>query len=145
MVKIENMALGDMEQIVELEKQCFSVPWTYKDFEDTLKYENVVFLVAKENEQIVGYGGLYMSMDQGDIANIAVAPSYRRKGIADLLMKELFEEAKNKSVADIFLEVRESNQAAINLYKKYGFEQIGIRKAYYTNPTENGLLMMAKV
>lgn len=145
MVKIGKMTLEDIDQIMEIENQSFKVPWKFNDFKDTLKYENIVFFVAKQDDLIIGYCGIYMSYDQADIANIAVSSLYRRKGIAEDLLSYTLAIAKKRNIKEIFLEVRESNKAAINLYKKKGFEQVGIRKAYYTEPTEDALLMVKAI
>ncbi len=141
MVKIETMTLEHIDQIMEIENQCFKVPWTYNDFKDTLEYDNIDFFVAIDKDKIAGYCGIYMSLDQADIANIAVSSLYRRKGIGNQLLTYALLVAKTKNIKDIFLEVRQSNKSAINLYKKQGFKQVGIRKAYYSNPTEDALLM----
>lgn len=142
MIKIKEMTLEDIEQIVEIENQSFKVPWKVNDFIETLEYENIVFLAAKDDSNVVGYCGIYMSVDQADIANIAVSLLYRGKGIAQKLVDGVLEIAKERAIKEVFLEVRQSNAKAIGLYKKMGFEQIGIRKSYYSNPKEDALLMM---
>lgn len=145
MVKIEKMTLEDIEQIMEIENQSFKVPWKINDFIETLEYENIVFLVAKDNNNVVGYCGVYMSVDQADIANVAVSSLYRRKGIAQKLVADILSIAQRRTIKEVFLEVRQSNISAISLYEKMGFEQIGIRKAYYSNPKEDALLMKKSI
>lgn len=145
MAKIERMTLEDIDQIMEIENQSFKEPWKFNDFADTLEYENIVFLVAKDDNNLVGYCGIYMSVDQADIANVAVSSLYRRKGIAQELINNILSIAKERSVKEVFLEVRLSNVKAISLYEKMGFVEIGLRKAYYANPKEDALLMKKSI
>ncbi len=94
-----------------------------------------------ESDNLIGYAGMWMSVDGGEITNVAVHPDYRRKGIASSLVGNLIRICEINKLLYLNLEVRESNCKAISLYNKLGFEKVGIRKNYYKNPTENAILM----
>ena len=131
---------NDEEAIAQLEKECFSKPWSEKAILDA-RENNTIFLVAQAQEKIIGYAGLQIILDEGYITNVAVTKEHRDKGVAKALMEKLAEIGDKRELAFITLEVRESNLAAINLYKKFGFEKEGERKNFYENPKENALIM----
>ena len=103
---------------------------------------NTVFLVAEENNRIIGYIGMYLAMDEGEITNVAVAPVERCHGVGGMLLTELLKIAENKGVARIVLEVRASNDSAIRLYERNGFVQCGMRKGFYEFPKEDAYVMV---
>lgn len=142
MIQIREMQLDDLDQIMEIENACFSKPWTETGFFTFLIRNDTLFLVAEEKEKILGYCGIVMVQDEGDITNVAVASQNRNQGIGKRLMETLAEKTKEAGVKKIFLEVRESNAPAIHLYEKMGFVQNGRRKNYYEAPTEDAILMM---
>lgn len=124
---------------------CFPEdPWTVGMFEDTLKNECSMVLAVynRQLSEIVAYGVVYSSADEADIANIAALPEYRGLGIGERLLRLMIKEARRLGARQIFLEVRESNDAAASLYKKVGFVKIGKRKNYYTNPREDAAVMV---
>lgn len=134
MINIKEMNKEHIEQVYEIEKVCFSIPWSKKAFEDELnKNKMAIYIVALENEKIVGYAGMWHVINEGHITNVAVSPEHRRKGIGESLIKKLIEIAKEKEMIGLTLEVRISNEIAKNLYKKQGFLLDGIRKEYYDN------------
>ena len=137
---IRRMTREDIPRIAEIEKECFSLPWSEASFEDSLAREDTVFLVCEDTE-VVGYVGMYLSFEEGEITNVAVTPPYRKRGCGYLLMEAIKEEAKARRAECIILEVRVSNASAISLYKKHGFEPIGIRKDFYEHPTEDAIIM----
>lgn len=137
---IRRMTLDDVKKVAEIEKECFSLPWSEASFEDSLAREDTVFLVCEDTE-VVGYVGMYLSFEEGEITNVAVTPSYRKRGCGNLLMEAIAKEAKERAAQCIILEVRVSNAPAISLYKKHGFEEIGIRKNFYEHPTEDAIIM----
>jgi ribosomal-protein-alanine N-acetyltransferase len=145
MVEIRYMKTQDLKMVAEIEKENFSSPWNEKDFETYINREGTVFLTACENEKTVGYIGLISAADEADITNVSVLKSERKHGIGNALVVKAVEEALKLGVKKIFLEVRKSNEAAVSLYKKNGFEQVGIRKDYYHNPTEDALLMLKNI
>lgn len=128
-------------QIEELEKLCFSVPWTRQQLVSQLPDNMHVFLAAVSGEEVLGYVGMMYVLDEGYISNVAVSPEHRRQGIADALINELLSRAKMLELSFVTLEVRDSNQGARALYKKHGFTDVGLRKNYYNFPTEDAILM----
>ncbi len=142
MIQIREMQWDDLDQVMEIENECFSVPWTETGFFTFLIRNDTLFLVAEEDEKILGYCGIVMVMDEGDITNVAVTSSMRNRGIGKMLLEKLFEETLARGVTKIFLEVRQSNESAIHLYEKMGFVVTGRRKNYYEAPREDAILMM---
>ena len=142
MIQIREMQWDDLDQVMVIENECFSVPWTETGFFTFLIRNDTLFLVAEEDEKILGYCGIVMAIDEGDITNVAVTPSMRNQGIGKKLLEKLFEETKSRGVNKIFLEVRESNESAIHVYEKVGFVVNGRRKNYYESPREDAILMM---
>lgn len=130
--------------VYEVEAACFSTPWGLQNFENIFHYDGNFYLTAWEDGRIVGFIGLMTVVGEGDITNVAVLPSYRKKGIGDALVSAMISLAKEKSITKIMLEVRASNEAAIHLYEKYGFEFLCIRKKYYQKPTEDANIMCWK-
>ena len=138
---IENMTAAHVSQIAELEKLCFSDPWSEKSIETELSCRLSVWLVALEGEQVVGYVGSQTVIDESDMMNIAVHPDFRRRGIAEALVAELEAALRQRGSRALTLEVRDSNAPAIALYEKLGFAQIGLRKNYYRNPKEDARIL----
>lgn len=144
-IEIISMTYEDIDDVVIIENESFSVPWSHRGFEDSLNSKYAKFFVAKFEEKIVGYIGLYLVGDAGDITNVAVSSQYRRKGIAGRLIEKVIMYAKENNISCINLEVRPSNTSAISLYTKYDFKEIGMRKNFYTKPTEDALLMQREI
>lgn len=142
MTIIRNMKPEDVPQVAELESQTFSQPWSAKGFQDSLKLSNTIFLAACNGQEVVGYAGMYLSVDEGEIVNVAVAQKMRRKGIGDALLDEMAECAAQKGVQRIVLEVRVSNEPAIRLYEKHGYVRCGVRKGFYELPKEDAYIMI---
>ena len=140
-MRIVTMDESHVAAIAQLEKLCFSDPWSEKSIETELSCRLSVWLVALEGEQVVGYVGSQTVIDESDMMNIAVHPDFRRRGIAEALVAELEAALRQRGSRALTLEVRDSNAPAIALYEKLGFAQVGLRKNYYRNPTENGILM----
>ena len=141
MIEILPMAREHIEKIAEIERECFSLPWSEKSLEEELTNDGAIFLVAMEDEKVVGYMGANFIMDEGYITNIAVTEKYRKKGIGSKLLQKMCEEAYKRNLSFLTLEVRISNEKAINLYKKFGFDYLGIRKNFYEKPREDGGIM----
>ena len=138
---IETMKSSHVAQIAQLEKICFSDPWSEKSIASELDNELAFWLTAMEGEQVAGYIGSQTVMDESDMMNVAVHPDFRRKGIAEALVNALVEALKSKGSRCLTLEVRASNVPAITLYGKLGFSEIGRRKNYYRNPREDALIL----
>lgn len=142
MMEIRQMQLDDLEQVMEIENENFSVSWTETGFFTFLIREDTLFLVAQEKKEILGYCGVVMVQDEGDITNVAVKKSWQNQGVGKKLMEELVKSTEQEGVARLFLEVRASNEPALRLYRNMGFVQTGIRKNYYEEPREDGIVMM---
>ncbi|MGN0507585.1 MAG: ribosomal protein S18-alanine N-acetyltransferase [Lachnospiraceae bacterium] len=135
----------DLDAVAGIEAESFSMPWSRGAFEDTLAMEHYRYFVAEENEKILGYCGFLFAADEGEIPNVCVAATARRRGIGKMLMDVLCEEARECGITSLFLEVRQSNTAARGLYRLSGFEEIGIRKGFYELPKEDAVLMMRRI
>lgn len=142
MIQIREMQVKDADAVAAIEQQIFSQPWSRQGFLDAVNFANTVFLVAEENNRIVGYIGMYVAMDEGEITNVAVAPVERCHGIGGMLIAELLKIAENKGIARIVLEVRVSNDSAIRLYERNGFVQCGVRRGFYEFPKEDAYVMV---
>lgn len=138
---LEKMNPAHVAQIVELEKICFSDPWSERSIASELDNQLAFWLVATEGDTVAGYIGSQTVMDETDMMNVAVHPDFRRRGIAEALVNGLVDELKNKGSHCLTLEVRASNAPAIALYEKLGFSEIGRRKNYYRNPREDALIL----
>lgn len=140
-MRIEKMTSGHLDDVYIIETECFSHPWSKQSLEEELNNETSLFLVAKEENEVIGYIGMSIVIDEGYIFNVAVRESYRNKGVATALINELVTYGKKNNFSFITLEVRESNLPAISLYSKFGFIKAGERKDYYSNPKENAILL----
>lgn len=138
---IEKMNAGQVAQIADLEKNCFSDPWSENSIAFELENKLAHWLVAQEGEMVAGYIGSQTVMGETDMMNVAVHPDFRRRGIAEALVKRLVEDLQAMESHCLTLEVRASNAPAIALYEKLGFSQIGRRKNYYRNPREDALIL----
>ena len=127
--------------IAELEKICFSDPWSVNSITSELNNPLSLWFVAVEGERLAGYVGSQSVMGWADMMNIAVAPEFRRQGVAEGLVDQLVDGLKGNNVSCLTLEVRVSNEPAISLYNKLGFEQVGRRPNYYKNPKEDALIL----
>ena len=138
-MNITGMQEKHLPALAELEKQCFHAPWSEKMMREDLG--GGIFLVAEQDVEVQGYVGCQTVLDEGYITNVAVSPDFRRQGIARALIAELTAKAGENKLAFVTLEVRESNAPAIALYAGAGFAPVGKRKNFYSNPTENAVLM----
>lgn len=136
-MKIVPFERKHLDDVCEIEKVCFSNPWSKKDLENQLNTETSCFIVAEERGKAVGYMGLQIFYGEGYVTNIAVLPEYRGRGIGEALIRKQLENPMDF----ITLEVRESNLTAMSLYTKTGFERLGVRPNFYSNPTENAVIM----
>ena len=129
MIRITDARLNHIDAIEAMEKQCFSVPWTREMLIKQLPDDMHIFLAAEDDDgEAVGYIGLMYVLDEGYISNVAVSPERRRQGIGDMLIEELIIRARAKKLSFVTLEVRESSLAALKLYKKHGFAEVGRRR-----------------
>ena len=138
---IVKMNEGHVKAVAELEKICFSDPWSENSVASELKNKLALWLVAEDEGRVAGYIGSQTCGDESDVMNVAVHPDFRRRGIAEALVNALVDELKAIESRCLTLEVRASNTPAISLYEKLGFGEIGRRKNYYRNPREDALIM----
>ena len=138
---ITNMRREHIARVAELEKLCFSDPWSEKSIASELENELSLWLVAEDNGTVAGYVGSQTVMGETDMMNIAVAPEYRRQGIARTLVDKLTEALRSSGSRSLTLEVRASNEPAKALYAALGFTEAGRRPKYYRNPKEDALIL----
>ena len=132
----------DLAEVVKIENRCHLTPWTNKNFIDSYHAKNL-FKVLKNENDIIGYYIALFALDECELLNITITSELQKKGFGELMLKDLFSECREVNIVNIFLEVRKSNLLAIRLYKKNGFNEIGIRNNYYQNKDgkEDAILM----
>jgi ribosomal-protein-alanine N-acetyltransferase len=138
---IEKVKKEDLPVLAEIEKECIPNPWSISSFEAEFAAKGAVFLAARDNSGLIcGFITASSVLDEVSINNVAVSKKYRRQGIASMLLNALWDEVSSFA-AFCTLEVRESNIGAVKLYEKMGYKKVGVRKEFYKNPTENGVIM----
>lgn len=142
-LQIRPASLADVAALAELERVCFSDPWTAAAIRETIQYETARTFVAQDSVGIVGFAMARISGEEGEILDLAVLPGKRRRGIGSLLLAAVGKSVQEEGVRELFLEVRESNAAAIGLYQSHGFRPVGLRPRYYRNPPEDALVLRA--
>lgn len=142
---IRRMTADDINAVLTIENLCFEDPWSKEAFESELSGMNPCFyFVAVQDDKVCGYMGIWHILDEGHITNVAVHPEYRNLGIGNLLVETTVSDGISKGLNAFTLEVRKSNETAQRLYKKCGFESVGIRKRYYAN-NEDALIMWRRI
>ncbi len=131
-----------LDAIAALERECFPDPWSKAQIVAELANETSSIFVAKLGDEVCGFAIMRALFDEGELFNIAVSANSRKKGVGEKLMQAVTSCAKGQGCLKMFLEVRVSNEPAIALYKKCGFEPLSVRKKYYDNPPEDALIMM---
>jgi [ribosomal protein S18]-alanine N-acetyltransferase len=132
----------DIDQILVIEHESFTLPWSREAFYNELTLNQfAVYVVIEVDDQIVGYCGVWIIVDEAHITNIAILPEYRGKKLGGALMKRVMEIAKQQGAKTMTLEVRVSNEVAQSMYRKFGFQGGAIRKNYYTDNHEDALVM----
>ncbi|MDO5445376.1 MAG: ribosomal protein S18-alanine N-acetyltransferase [Eubacteriales bacterium] len=132
---------NDLEEIARIENLCFSLPHSLEQLERELEDKTGMILCVHSEDVPIGYITMKYVLDEGYIGNVAVAPEFRRKGIAALLLSEQIKRAQELGLSFLTLEVRETNAPAISLYEKFDFKIVGKQKNYYTAPKENAIIM----
>ncbi len=140
-MEIRKMTAREVSQVAELEKLCFTLPWSEKSVAGELENPLALWLVAMEGDSLAGYVGSQTVMDETDMMNLAVAPQFRRQGVGEALVNALVASLKERGSRCLTLEVRDSNDAARALYAKLGFVEIGRRRGYYRDPREDALIL----
>lgn len=140
-MRIVKMQSEHVASVAEMERQCFSDPWSEKSVASELHNPFSLWLIAEVDGVVAGYVGSQTVLDSADMMNLAVSPSFRRQGIGERLVNCLTEALKEKGVKTLLLEVRISNEPAKELYQKLGFEMVGKRPRYYEKPREDALIL----
>jgi ribosomal-protein-alanine N-acetyltransferase len=144
-VLIRRMGLEDVDGVYHIEQAAFSKPWKREDFVKEMTQNACArYLVAVENDEIIGFAGAWIVLDEAHVTNIAVRADHRGKGIGRRLTRGLMQYAANLGVQYMTLEVRKSNAIAQSLYRSVGFEYVGVRKRYYEDNGEDALLLVCQ-
>ncbi|AEE90690.1 MAG: ribosomal protein S18-alanine N-acetyltransferase [Tepidanaerobacter acetatoxydans] len=139
---VEVMKMKDLDDVMEVERQCFTTPWSRYSFACELTDNQFShYIVVRHIGKVIGYAGMWIILDEAHVTNVGVLPEYRGKGIGELLMRSLMAAAKNHGATKMTLEVRKTNYIAQNLYSKLGFEPVGIRRGYYMDDGEDAIIM----
>jgi ribosomal-protein-alanine N-acetyltransferase len=144
MIEILRMSREHLCEVAQIENLCFSDPWSVESLELMLG-EQATGLVAIEDGKLLGYVGMLCVLDEGQIVNVATHPDSRRRGVGRALMSAIEQLAKDRGIVFLSLEVRESNIAARSLYSSLGWVECGIRKNFYSKPTENACVMTKSI
>lgn len=131
------------ENVAEIAKRCLPESWSLAGIQDVLRYSHNIYYIAKdlETNEVIGFAGIMIVADEAELLNIAVLEEYRRQGVAQRLLDQLFLSARSGGAYRMLLEVRKSNLGARYLYDKNYFDVLGERKNYYSNPTEDAIIM----
>lgn len=135
------MEEGDVDEVVKIEQQSFSDPWSEENFLVELDLPFSWVWTAKINNRLTGYCCCWEIEEELQIANLAVYPEFRNQGIGKKILQEILNRACQRKIKKVTLEVRESNQFGLKLYQAFGFAEVGRRKEYYRKPTEDGLIL----
>lgn len=143
---IREMTIEDIDQVIEIEKESFSTPWSRDAFINEIR-DNVlaIYVVVEVDGKVVGYGGFWRILDEAHITNIAVKKECRGKGVGDVIIIGIIDYCEKNNIPNITLEVRESNISAQNLYRKHKFSSYGVRPGYYTDNGEDAVIMWRKM
>lgn len=144
-IEITELTDTDIPFVAALERDFFATPWSIQDLQKHMEEYPHTFFTAKNGKQTCGYIGFSPSFETADIITLGVADKHRRQGIAEKLLRFILHKCKDMQVSKVFLEVRESNFPALSLYRKLGFQEISVRKNYYSCPTENAIVMVKEL
>ncbi|WP_345593544.1 ribosomal protein S18-alanine N-acetyltransferase [Paenibacillus vulneris] len=143
-MEFRSMQMDDIPAICEIEQEAFTTPWTAGAFQNELTNNQFArYMVMECDGEIAGYGGMWLIMEEAHVTNVAVRKKYRGQKLGERLMRELQKTASFFGAVRMTLEVRPSNQVAINLYEKLGFYSVGLRRGYYTDNREDAMIMWA--
>jgi len=144
-MKVEELSIKDIEQLVELERLCFATPWTQEQFSLCLAQEHFYVFGLKSGNRLMGYISFFLVGKEMEILNLAVHPEKRRQGLGTKLLTAALNFFRRKQGEKVFLEVRPSNASALTLYKQAGFRIKGWRRNYYPDNGEDALVMVLKL
>lgn len=134
-----------VDAVVEIESAAFTTPWQAETFHGLIGRDGIVLLTMTDGDDVIGYAVLWCIVDQGELANIAIAEERRGRGLGAHLLRQALDVARERGVEKLFLEVRESNADALALYARFGFEQVGVRRRYYERPVEDAHVMLVEL
>ena len=141
-LRVEPMGIGDLDAVQDIERRSFRTPWPAHAYRTELETNRLAtYLVARLHDRVVGYGGMWVMVDEAHITTFAVDPLYRRQRIGERLILALLDVASARHAREATLEVRLSNLPARRLYEKYGFRPVGLRPRYYSDDNEDALIM----
>jgi ribosomal-protein-alanine N-acetyltransferase len=144
LIRIARMRVEDVEHVSRVERRCYTLTWSSSAYITEIGNPSAYYTVAKdETDAVVGYAGMWVIMDEIHITTIAVDPVQRGRKVGERLLYDLLEEGMSRGGERATLEVRERNTVAHNLYLKYGFEDVAVRKRYYSDNNENAIIMWA--
>ena len=141
MIDIVYMRREHIDQVYQIELDSFSIPWLRSDFVTELKKDLAIYIVALDNNEVIGYAGMWHVVNEGHIVNVAVKHERRRQGVGSLLIEKFIQIALEREMIGLTLEVRMSNAAGQRLYHKYGFVAEGIRRGYYADTGDDAVIM----
>jgi ribosomal-protein-alanine N-acetyltransferase len=144
--RVRPLREGDLERVMEIERECFSTPWKEPTFRGLMKRSDTDLLVAEAADgSVAGYAACWTVIDQSELGNVAVGAAARGAGLGGALVDAVVERIRDRGATECYLEVRESNEAAQSLYRQRGFVVVGRRPRYYSLPTEDALVMRLRV
>lgn len=144
-VVLRDMVADDIDAVVAIENASYSVPWSEATFRGLLRRLDAEMITAESGDGVVGYAAYWRVLDQGELGNVAVAASWRGRGLGERLVREVLDRAATRGVREVFLEVRPSNTVARRLYERLHFDSVGRRRNYYRHPTEDALVLRRPV
>jgi [ribosomal protein S18]-alanine N-acetyltransferase len=151
-IRVRAMESSDLERVLEIERASFTMPWTESTFRGLLRRRDAHLFVAEASRAqpdasgsaagyVAGYAVVWVVVDQAELGDIAVERGWRGRGLGRLLLETVLDRARREGVRELFLEVRPSNEGARRLYERYGFEEVGRRRNYYSEPREDALVL----
>lgn len=141
-IAIRRMIACDIDAVVDVEQQSFSLPWSREAFVMEInKNELSYYLVMLDGKKVIGYAGMWIIVDEAHVTNIAILPEYHGRGLGKQLVNDLIQKARNRGAQRMTLEVRQTNEIAKRLYAGLGFVEAGIRRCYYTDTQEDAIVM----
>ena len=145
-IEIRTLRPRDVDSVVMIEAEAFTTPWKAETFHNLIGRDGVELIVMSDRVSgVIGYAVLWSILDEGELANLAVSPDRRGAGLGALLLQHVVAVARDRGIAKLFLEVRSSNGAAIQLYRRFGFHEVGVRRGYYDRPREDARVMLLNV
>ncbi|XOQ17377.1 MAG: ribosomal protein S18-alanine N-acetyltransferase [Sporanaerobacter sp.] len=145
-ILVRNMREEDIDEVLEIERTSFTTPWSKEAFTlEITKNMLAKYVVAEIEGKVVGYGGIWLIIDEGHVTNIAVHEKYRGLGVGKKIMEALIDICSDRNIVAMTLEVRKTNEIAKSLYTKYGFKEYGIRPGYYSDNNEDAIIMWKRI